>query len=350
MFDKPMKAYGFLLAFTAVLVAVLFAIPQLVGSTLTHVRAVTVARGAVQTSVDCSGTIVSKHERSVYYARPLMIGKVLVEVGRKVEAGQKLVEIDRETTLEAAQAGNTASSFPVTSGSYSSLLAQYGGNAALASAAAAAASSGAAASSKTGAGDVPTVIRAPISGVVTQLNAEEGSYTDATDPVVVIADTGDLQIKAQVDEILAAGVKVGQKASITGDGFKTAYTGAVTKIFPAARQVTDSSGTRTVVDVLLRIDSPGGDLKPGLTADVSINTTGSAGSLTVPYEAVNQDGDNREYVYVLREGRAYKTIVRTGDENATSVSVTSGLSSGDRVIVGAPEGLRDGQAVIAEVR
>lgn len=336
MFNRPVKAYGTLFALTAVVTAILLMIPQLESSALTQVRIITASRCTMNTTVDCNGAVQAKNERSVYYSFPLMTNKVLAEVGQQVKAGQKLVEIDRQQTVQTLENSGLSSK----SNSYSpdsnsdqsgSILQQFG--------------DGSAAGSSGDAADIPSYIKSPISGVITALNAEQGSFTDNTQPVAVISSLNDLEVKAQVDEILISGIKNGQKASIKGDGFKTAYSGVVTKIYPSARKILTTTGTRTVVDVLLKIENPGGDLKPGLTADVSIITSESPNTVTVPYEAISQDNGNREYVFICRNGRACRTYIKTGSENDTTVTVLSGVNAGDKVIVNPPEGLKNGQAV-----
>ncbi|MDR3645699.1 MAG: efflux RND transporter periplasmic adaptor subunit [Clostridia bacterium] len=340
-----------LISFTAITVTILYLIPQLISSSLTRVSVVNVKLSDMKTTVVCSGTIESKYQRSVYYSFPLMAGKVIASIGQQVKAGETLVEIDKEDTIQTFNSSTSAGSSTqsqseilsqahdsLSADEYSALANSYG----LSTSASTPSSSS---SGSVSSDNVPDSISAPISGTVTQLNATEGSYTDPDGPVAVITDLKNLQVKAQVDEILLTSIKVGQKAVITGDGFTSSYIGVVTKIYPTARQIVTTSGTRTVVDILLSIQNTGNDLKPGLSADVSIVTADIQDSMTVPYEAIEEDDSNREYVFVYRNGHAFKTFITTGTEYANTVAVKTGLKPGDRVITNPPSDLHSGQVV-----
>lgn len=347
MQKKKTRAYGLLFAATILLTVALYLTPHFIGASLTRVKIVQATVNNMKTTVSCTGTITSAKERELYYSLPLMAGKINVSVGQAVKAGQKLLAVDKQETIEAfsnnsaggsaqeqAAAAAAAASGTAAAGNYNALLQNYQK------------SSGA--SQASAVSDVPETVVAPISGTVTDINAQQGSYTDPSQPVVVITDLSRLEIKAQVDEILISGVKTGQKVVISGDGFKGTYAGTVTKIYPTARQLISTSGTRTVVDVLISVENPGADLKPGLSTDVSIITANKPQTITVPYEAVGQDDDNREYAFVCKNGRAAKTYVKTGVEYQNAVEIVSGLKQGDAVILNPPENLKNAQRVRAE--
>ena len=96
---------------------------------------------------------------------------------------------------------------------------------------------------------------------------------------------------------------------------------------PYATQVQSlTSAPETRVEVLLSVTNADERLKPGYTANVKIYTDHKDEALLVPYEAVWQDEDNRENVYVIENGRAVQHMVRTGYELENLLEVTEGLS------------------------
>lgn len=352
MQKSKLRAYVFLLSTTILLVTALYLTPRLIGASLTRVKVVRVTASDVKTTVSCSGTIEAAKERTLYYANSLMVGKIQASIGETVEVGDTLFTVDKQQTQEAIannnaglSAGEGISSSGMTSSDYSALLQQYQGATASQNSSGGSSSSGALGTSENA--DIPSSVKAPISGTVTQLNVQQGSYTDPTQPVAVISQLNSLQVQAQVDEISVTSVKVGQEVQITGDGFSGTYTGHVTKIYPAARQLVTASGTRTVVDILLSLEGNVKNIKPGLTADVSIITADKPKTLTAPYEAIAQDNSNREYVFVCRGSRVFKTYIETGIEYQNVVEVLSGLREGDMVVQNPGDQLNNAQVVRA---
>ena len=69
----------------------------------------------------------------------------------------------------------------------------------------------------------------------------------------------------------------------------------------------------------------------------------------MPYEAIGQDEDNREYVYVCQNGKLSKRFVETGAEMERSVEVKSGLAAGEFVVMQTQQKLYDGMVVRMEI-
>jgi hypothetical protein len=75
---------------------------------------------------------------------------------------------------------------------------------------------------------------------------------------------------------------------------------------------------------------------------VVTRTVGRA--VTLPYEAIGQDENNREYLYVIQEGRAVKRLIVTGRELSDCVEILAGATDGEPVILN-PDDVRHGQRV-----
>ena len=85
----------------------------------------------------------------------------------------------------------------------------------------------------------------------------------------------------------------------------------------------------------LTINEPGQSLKAGFSARAEIITDHQREILTVPYEAIQQDEENVEYVYLAKGSQAVRCNIQTGLELLEGVEIVSGLGESDLVIMDA---------------
>jgi RND family efflux transporter MFP subunit len=98
----------------------------------------------------------------------------------------------------------------------------------------------------------------------------------------------------------------------------------------------------------VRLDLPeGAGVRAGMFGRVTL-PAGESERLTVPALAVERRGQ-MELVWVVEDGRAALRLIRTGRSWGEDTEVLSGLKAGERVVVGASLGIREGQPVV-EVR
>lgn len=342
-----MKKSVLLMIITLVSAISILLVPQIMKSAFPAVQAIRILNGDMKSTVTCKGTIYSLNTKTVSYGYALKITAVYVSIGDQVKKGQKLLSVDRQATLQAlnSSGGSSSSSSSSQSSDYlNSLAKQYSLSEYAAASAAAASSSAAGNSGSAVSANVPDAICAPISGTVTQLGADSGAFTDSKSPIVVLSDLSRLEVIAQVEGSLVSKVKTGQIAYISGDGLSNHYKGIVTKIYPTADQ-SGSDGNTSSVNVAIKIEYPDSQLKPYLSADVEILTSDSPQTIAVPYEAVLEDDENTEYVFVLKNGRAVRRNIRTGNEYDSCIQVTKGLKEGDTVLINPPSTLKSGELV-----
>lgn len=142
----------------------------------------------------------------------------------------------------------------------------------------------------------------------------------------------DVCVQIYVPEQDISKVRSGQKAEITGEAFPgIIYEGTVDKIADVATKVQAGNVQKTVVEVTVRITEPDDVLKHGYTASVKLSTSEPSVMTLVPYEAVNQD-DNGEFVYILKEGKAYKLYIETGSELSGGIELKTDISDNERII------------------
>ena len=86
---------------------------------------------------------------------------------------------------------------------------------------------------------------------------------------------------------------------------------------------------------------------PGMVCSVKVNAAADADSrIIIPLSAVELDTDNSKFVWVVVGNKAQQRMVSTGDfSDGGGVVITSGLQTGDRVIVGGAQKVSQGMTV-----
>ena len=171
-------------------------------------------------------------------------------------------------------------------------------------------------------------IRAPFDGVISEIDVEKGdSVSSAT--ILATLVTNQKIAEISLNEIDAAKVKVGQKATLTFDALEdVSITGKVLSI--------DTVGTvsQGVVSYGAKIylDTQNEAVKPGMSVTADIITDAKQDVLIVPNSAVKSQG-NSYYVELTEAiGGVRQQTVEIGLSNDTSTEIVSGLKEGDIVV------------------
>lgn len=187
------------------------------------------------------------------------------------------------------------------------------------------------------------VLRAPISGVVSQRLAQPGERVGIDARVVEIVDLSRLELEATLSAADSVAVRVGQTATLQIEGAAQPVTARVVRINPSAQ-----AGSRGVLVYLALSGSEG--LRQGLFAQGTLGT-GNTSALTVPLSAVRTDKPN-PYVQVVRDNQVAHVPVQTGvrgsdarDPARETLVAVEGLASGVMVLQGSVGSLREGTAV-----
>jgi HlyD family secretion protein len=171
-------------------------------------------------------------------------------------------------------------------------------------------------------------IIAPFDGVVAAVNYSVGDSVGASAAVTVV-DLAHLQIKVSVAEVDLAKIKVGNPAQVTLDALpgKT-YTAQVIAVSPSGT-ITQGVVNYPVLLELMNVDDA---IKPGMTANLTIEVERRDNVLLIPTRAVRTQG-NQRIVTVQAQGQLIPTRITTGLSSDTFIEVTSGLQEGDVVVV-----------------
>jgi HlyD family secretion protein len=186
-----------------------------------------------------------------------------------------------------------------------------------------------------------TTIRSPIAGVVYSRHIEPGEIAapGGTLPLLQLADPSSIYYEARVSERKAHQVTPGQRVDVTlqANGERV-LAGRVERLVPVA-----DPGSR---DFLVRISLPDSAevTSPGVFARGAVVVTERPQALVIPKDALG-DREGRDIVFVVRDGRAQLREVQVGLTDRARAEITSGLASGDQVVLIGMEGLQDGDPV-----
>jgi HlyD family secretion protein len=214
--------------------------------------------------------------------------------------------------------------------------------------------------------DVPgkvTHVYATASGVVIERKINEGemvqsslsSYGEGT-VIMKIADLRQMIVNSNINEVDIAKFSLGQKARIKLDALPyDEFEGSIVEIAPLA--ITENNAK--VFPVEISINATGTQVKPGMTAAVTIIGESRENVLVIPIRAVFSDDQNQDVVYVMPKGGAKQadslktkpktrvaatapqpvsTPVKLGANDLQMVEVISGLKEWDVISLTEPAG------------
>jgi HlyD family secretion protein len=176
-------------------------------------------------------------------------------------------------------------------------------------------------------------IVAPVDGTVAEVIPDVGELAQPGAVAIRLVGTESYDIEALVPEADIASVEVGQTATMTLDAYgdDIEFKGVVTAEDPDQTKVQDA----VYYKIRVQIQPEGRDVKPGMTANVIVETAKSENTLVIPLRAVRTKDDGTKTVRILvneaPQDRDIEIGLR-GDEGR--VEVTKGLSEGENVVTG----------------
>lgn len=170
-------------------------------------------------------------------------------------------------------------------------------------------------------------LRAPAAGIVLEKNAVQGMRFMAGETLYKIADLSTVWITAEIFEQDLAFVKTGQKAKIRINAYPDQqYNAKIAYIYP-----TLSSQTRTT-QIRLELANRQGLLKPGMYAEVQLDTAGKSQVIAIPNSAVIDSGTRKVALVEVAEGRFEPRELELGMSSDDYVEVISGIGEGEKVV------------------
>ena len=169
---------------------------------------------------------------------------------------------------------------------------------------------------------------APESGIVAELSVNEGQYVAEGSPLLRLEGYQSLWVEADIYASELGRIKEGQPLRVVVPGWEDQPQQVkVSFINPALQpgaQLLQIRGT---------LQNPDGRWQPGLQAKVFVEQTGTGKRLTLPQNAVIRNGQGAHVWLETKTGHFEPRIVETGAESVEGIAVTSGLQSGDKVVI-----------------
>lgn len=188
-----------------------------------------------------------------------------------------------------------------------------------------------------------TVIRAPFSGRVGLRRVSVGTLISPGDVITTLDDTSVIKLDFSVPENFLASLREGLSIRATAPAFPgRTFAGSVSSIDSRVDIATRSVTVRAL------LANEDGALKPGMFLNVAL-ANDSREALVIPEEALTPEAE-RQYVFVVADGKVSRREVRIGGRRPGSVEVLAGLTAGERVIVEGTQKVRDGALVRATER
>ncbi|MBR3326819.1 MAG: efflux RND transporter periplasmic adaptor subunit [Atopobiaceae bacterium] len=190
------------------------------------------------------------------------------------------------------------------------------------------------------------IVRAPVSGNVVSMNAVNGaavgseSSSSGSGSLMQISDLSQMKVTVQVNEVDISNIKVGQVAEATFAALPDVELDAEVKRIASTASGADEEGMGgggvVTYSVDLIIPHPDKNLKPGMTATVTITTQFVENALIVPVTALMGD-DEDQYVTVVddaEKGKTHDVTVTVIERNSSEAAVKGDLKEGDMVLMG----------------
>lgn len=171
------------------------------------------------------------------------------------------------------------------------------------------------------------VVKAPISGVVVDLEATLGQAVERTTELCEIENTSSVLVMAQVSDKQVGLAKVGNSGVVNVSAYPNRSFGGLIQVVGSRL---DAKTRSLPVQVL--IDNPGGLLRNGMAATVRLGIGSVSPALVVPTSAIVEDGDTRK-LYIAEDGGKFeeRTVI-LGRVQGGLVAVVEGVAVGDRIV------------------
>ena len=230
-----------------------------------------------------------------------------------------------------------------------------------------------------------TVYAAPYNGMITNLPVREGEtvvigiQNAPGSTLMTLADMSIITAEVKVDETDIVNVRLGQPAEVTIDAIpKKVFHATVSEIGNnaivrstgvATSQQASASQEAKDFKVVVTLQDPPEDLRPGLSTTAKITTATRSNVVTIPIQALtirreedleaasaekgsvqaaapqkdaskNKKESEVQGVFVIRDKKAQFVPVQTGITGTTDIEVLSGLTQGDEIVTGSYKVLR----------
>lgn len=184
-------------------------------------------------------------------------------------------------------------------------------------------------------------VKAPMAGVVAKVMLDPGSMVSPAVPIASIINMNQLKVTVNVIESDISKVTRGMRADVEVPAYpERSFGGAVSNVLPIVDPMSHTA------KVEIQIPNSSHNLKPGMSARVSLLLGKHSDAVAIPRDAIIEKM-NEKYVYLFDNGIAKKTDIQTGFDDGHNVEVVSGIGVGAKLITTDLNVLKDGAKVRA---
>ena len=312
-----------------------------VADSVMPVRVMPVAKTKISRTVDYTATIEAFEEVNMAPSVPGRVDKIYVEVGDRVQKGQRLFLMDRtqyyankiqlaNLEKDLARMDTLMKVGSIKAQTYDQTKAQYE-------------------VTKTNVDFMEdnTLLEAPFGGIITGKYLEDGElYSGAPSAsgkaaVVTLMQINPVKITVSISEQYFPLIKKGMQARVTADVYPDrSFEGRIFRIHPTINPMSRTFNAEITI--------PNGNelLRPGMFARVYIDM-GEVDAFVVPSNAVMiQEGTNDRYIFVVDGNVASRRLVKLGKRFDDKVEIAEGdLKEGDNLVVDGQARLTNGRTV-----
>jgi len=170
-----------------------------------------------------------------------------------------------------------------------------------------------------------TVLKAPFAGKIGLKNVSQGAYVTPSTSLATLVQTNPVKVDFSIPEKYSTFITVGRNVKFEVEGQPDAYYANIVAIDPKIDPNLRTLKLRALAK------NPADRLIPGMFVRVSVDLD-IAQAIMIPTEAVVPVLKGKK-VYVVRDGKAAEVMIETGIRNDKKIQVTSGLQTGDSLIV-----------------
>lgn len=183
-------------------------------------------------------------------------------------------------------------------------------------------------------------VTAPISGTVTTVNADEGSYASASAPMFVIANVDTLEVSTGINEQNVSKIHVGQEVLLRINSVSDQwFSGNITEISTVMNSQTKN------YPITIAMNNQDDNLVAGMYAEINVIVDHADDVLVIPVNAIVYK-EAQPVAYVLQsDGTVKEAKLTLGINDGDNYVVTAGLQAGEQIVVTGNSSLVDGEAV-----
>jgi len=177
-------------------------------------------------------------------------------------------------------------------------------------------------------------ISAPFPGLISKVFIHKGALVRENDNMLEMMNPDSMVIRFHVPEQYAHLIRKNTSVSVLVDSFKGEYVDSkIVRIFPEIDEATHTVTVESSLNIA--------GVSPGMFIRVKLPVRSAKNALIVPDAALLTDQNGKHSIFVLKDGKAEKRIVKKGLESGFLVQIVKGVSFGETVIIAGNNNLKN---------